>query len=338
MPFRVRQLHRGEVDAFLACFQAAFSVDDASLSVVRNSLLNDPYFHPERVRVGVVSGTVVSHAVVVHRAAYVGNQVVTVAGITAVGTHPSYQRQGCCTRVMQDTLRMIRQHGYHLAMLTTRIPRFFQRFGFREVPQNIGFECPATALARMAVEGGYRVERLDYNRHWPALAAIYHQYSMGRTGMQVRDMRYWETWPRRGTFPHGFSYQLDAIGLVVIANDQLVAYLAAHSPPDQPHLTVSELAHLSGHEHAGLVLLRSAAEAFLQKGAGRVVIHVGGDAPVLSLLEARNVPFEVEVGPGLMVLIPNRDWVRHVGFRNVDDAIEHLFRSALPVRWHRDGY
>jgi hypothetical protein len=39
-----------------------------------------------------------------------------------------------------------------------------------------------------------------------------------------------------------------------------------------------------------------------------------------------------------MVLIPSRGWVRGAGFRNVDQAIEHLFRSSPPVLWMRDGY
>jgi len=46
----------------------------------------------------------------------------------------------------------------------------------------------------------------------------------------------------------------------------------------------------------------------------------------------------VEIGPGLMVLVPNRDWLKGVGFRNVEEAIEHLFRSDPPILWHRDGY
>jgi len=336
--FRVRELHRGELDGFLTCFQAAFGVDETSLSVVRNSLVNDPYFHPERVRVGVLDGAVVSHVVVVHRGAYVGNQVVSLAGITAVGVHPAYRGRGFGAKVVSDAVRMIRSRGYDLAILTTRIPRFFQRFGFREVPQCIGYQCPASGLARAETVGEYVVERLDYNSHWPALAAIYHQYSMGRTGMQLRDMRYWETWPRRGTFPHGFSQDLDATGIIAIANGQMVAYLAAHCPPDFPHLTISEVAHLNGHEQAALLLARTAAHDFLGKGSGRVILHVGGDAPILRLLEAQRIPFEPEASPGLMVLIPNRDWLRPAGFANADDAVERLFRATPPIRWHRDGF
>jgi hypothetical protein len=65
---------------------------------------------------------------------------------------------------------------------------------------------------------------------------------------------------------------------------------------------------------------------------------MGGDAPVLNLLERRRVPVQVEIGPGLMVLVPNGEWIRRAGFRDQDDAIEHLFRSPIPVMWHRDGY
>ena len=80
MGFRVRALQKGELDGFLLCFQDAFGVDDESIAVIRNSLVNDPYFHPERVRVGVLDGQIVSHTVLLHRAVYVGSEVVSVAG------------------------------------------------------------------------------------------------------------------------------------------------------------------------------------------------------------------------------------------------------------------
>lgn len=338
MAFRVRGLQKGELDGCLTCFQAAFGVDDNGISIVRNSLVNDPYFHPDRVRVGLLDSEIISIAVILHRAAYVGSQVVTVAGLTAVATHPAYQRRGIGSRVVSDAVRLIRQQGYDLGMLTTRLPDFFSRFGFREVPKVAGYECPASALARLPVATACSIERLDYQRHWPALAALYHQYSQGRTGMQVRDMRFWETWPRRGTFPHGFSSQLNAIGLVAVVDGQLVAHLAAECPPEHPHLSVTEFAHLRGHEQAGCALLQAAADRFLDTGSGRAVIRTGGDAPILALLEAHGVPLQVEVGPGLMVLIANKEWMREAGLRSANDAIEDLFRSAPPILWHRDGY
>ena len=338
MAFRVRSLQKGELDSLLACFQAAFAVDAASIAIVRNSLINDPYFHPDRIRVGLLNGRIVSMAVVLHRAAYVGNSAVTVAGLTAVATHPDYQRRGLGSRLVQDTVRLIRQQGYDLSMLTTRVPGFFSRFGYREVPKVSGYECPASALARLSVDPRFSIQKLDYQHHWPALAALYHNYSRGRTGMQVRDMRFWETWPRRGTFPHGFSSELDATGLVAVTDDQLVAYLAAYSPPEQAHLSVTELAHLRSQGQAALALLQNTAKRFLEGGAGRAILQVGADAPVLRLLEEQRVPLELEVGPGLMVLIPRRSWLREAGFRSAEDAIENLFRSPSPVLWYRDGY
>jgi len=338
MAFRVRALQKGELDALLLCFQDAFEVDDPSISIVRNSLINDPYFHPERVRVGLLDGRIVSHVVILHRAVFVGNQVVSVAGITAVATHPACQRQGFGSRVVQDALRLIKQQGYDIAMLTTRLPRFFARFGFREVPKVAGFECPAKALARLDVATRYSCSELNFARDWRALLAIYRQYSQGLTGLQVRDARFWETWPRRGTFPHGFSPRLGAIGLLAETMGNRVAYLAASISPEQNHLAVTDLAHLHGHEAAAVSLLQEAAKRYLAVGSGRAVLHLGGNAPVISRLQAAGVPLEVEVGPGLMVLIPDHEWIAPAGFRNPDDAIEHLFRSDPPILWHRDGY
>ena len=338
MGFQVRELQRGELDAALGCFQAAFGIDDASVTVVRNSLVNDHYFLPERVRVGLLDGNVVSLVVILHRAAYVASEVVSVAGITGVATHPAFQGRGFGARVMEDAIRLIRQRRYHLSLLTTSAPGFFQRFGFREVPKFNGYECPATALARLSAPDACEIGKLDYARLWPALAAVYSQYSRGRMGMQMRDMRFWETWPRRGTFPYGFSESLDATGLVGVSGGQLVAYLAAHCPPERRELVVTDLAHLSGHVQAGAALLSKAVQDFVSGGGQRVIIQLGGDAPLVKLLEAARVPLNVDAGPGLMVLFPDRDWLRSVGLRSAEEAIEHLFRSRTPALWTRDGF
>jgi predicted N-acetyltransferase YhbS len=338
MAFRVRGLQRGEIDDLLACFQAAFGVDAASISVVRNSIVNDPYFHPERIRVGLLDGQVVSHAVILHRAAWVGGHTITVAGVGAVATHPTWQRRGYGGRVMADAVRLIRQQGYDLAMLTTRIPGFFARFGFREVPKINGYECPAGPLARLPPQERWSVDPIEYPRDWRSLGGVYAQYSQGRTGMQVRDARFWESWPRRGTFPLGFSSRLGALGFKAADGDSIVAYAAAGIPSEEPHLAVTDVAHLPGSEEAGLAAIQQAARRYTSGGSGRVVIRLGGDAPVLDLLRQRGIPLEVESGPGLMVLIPNRDWLRSAGLRRVDDAIERLFRSSPPILWHRDGY
>jgi len=337
MAFRVRALQKGELDRLLLCFQDAFGVDDPSISVVRNSLVNDPYFHPDRIRVGVLDGAIISHVVILHRAVYVGSGVITVAGITAVATHPAYQRQGYGGRVVRDAVRLVRQQGYDMAMLTTRVPGFFLRFGFREVPKVDGFECPAQALAQLDPYG-YLVMPLDYSRDWRAISQVYRLYSAGMTGMQVRDTRFWETWPRRGTFPHGFSSRLGGIGLLAVRGDEIVGYLAGSMSVEQAHLAVSDLAHRPGYEDAAVQLLREAAARYLASGSGRAVIQVGGNAPVITGLRAVGVPTEVEVGPGLMVLITGREWVAGAGFRNTDEAIEGLFRSDPPIMWQRDGY
>jgi len=338
MSFRVRALQKGELDGLLLCFQDAFEVDDPSIAIVRNSLVNDPYFHPERVRVGLLDGYIVSHVVILHRIVYVGSQVISVAGITAVATHPAYQRRGFGSRVVQDALHLIKHQGYDLAMLTTRVPGFFLRFGFREVPKVAGFACEPSALAQLQPATRCTFAELDYNRDWRALASIYHQYSQGLTGMQIRDARYWETWPRRGTFPEGLSSRLGGLGLLAQHQGSIVGYLGANMSAEHNDLVVTDLAHQRGQPAIALDLLREAASRYLSVDIGRVVLQVGGNSPVVSALRSAGVPIELEVGPGLMVLIPNRDWLRTAGFRRPDDAIEHLFRSDPPIMWHRDGY
>jgi GNAT superfamily N-acetyltransferase len=338
MGFRVRGLQKGELDGLLLCFQDAFAVDDPSIAIVRNSLINDPFFHPERVRVGLLDDSIISHVVILHRNVFIGGSVISVAGITAVATHPAYQHRGFGSRVVQDALHLIKREGYDLAMLTTRVPGFFSRFGLREVPKVAGFACEPSALARLQNSTRCTFDELDYNRDWRSLLGLYRQYSQGLTGMQVRDTRYWETWPRRGTFPEGLSSRLGGLGLLAQHQGAIVGYLGANMSAEQNDLVITDLAHQRGQPAIALDLLREAASRYLSVDIGRVVIQVGGNAPVVPALRSAGVPIELEVGPGLMVLIPNREWLAPAGFRRPDDAIEHLFRSDPPIMWHRDGY
>ena len=336
--FRVRALQRREVDGFLVCFQAAFGIDEQSIAIIRNSLINDPYFHPELVRVGVLDDEIVSHAVILHRPAWVGGHVVNVAGITAVATHPHYQRRGFGTKVLRDTLAVARRRSYDLAILTTQVPFFFRPLGFVEAPAVLGYEVPATALAQVEVTRHFRLMRLEYNEHWPILDTIYREYSHSRTGMQVRDSRFWESWPRRGTFPHGFTSELDAIGLIALWDKEPVAYLAAQHLPDQTFLTFTEFAHRNEIPEALLFLLRHVAASYTSIGGCRTVLHTGGHAPVLAMLQAQDVPIELEVGQGLMAYVLNNNWLKPCGFGSPQDAVQNLFFPTVPVLWHRDGY
>jgi GNAT superfamily N-acetyltransferase len=338
MGFQVRGLQRYELDDFLLCFQASFGVDDLSLSIIRNSLINDPYFTPDKVRVGVLDGEIISHVVILHRPAWAGKQVITTAGITAVATHPRFQGQGYGSRVARDAVKMVRRKDYDLAILTTRVPGFFARLGFIEAPAVLGYQCPATGLSRMTVPEEYTLQRLDYHEMWPALAAVYREYSEQRTGMQVREDRFWETWPLRGTFPIGFSREAGSVGFVAMVGDASVAYLGAQDIEDMPYLAVTEFAHRNDHAGAALGLLKTAALRYLTKGGRRVVIRAGRDAPVLNLLEEQAVPIDLDVGQGLMVMVTNKRWVKPAGFRNVDDALQNLFFADPPAMWHRDGY
>jgi predicted acetyltransferase len=255
-----------------------------------------------------------------------------------VATHPYYQGKGFGTRVVRDALKVVRRHRYDLALITTRVPGFFARIGFEEVPAVIGHQCPASALARIEAADAYEIHKLDYSEQWPIVADIYREYSELRTGMQVRDERFWETWPVRGTFPIGFSSELGSLGMIATQEDHMVAYLAAQQLPDMPHLSITEFAHLNARSDAMLALLKAAAQRYVQTGGRRIVMITGGHAPVLKLIEAQGVPVEADTGQGLMVMVTNKKWIRPAGFRNVRDAIQNLFFSEIPVLWHRDGY
>ncbi len=284
MAFRVRGLAYHEVDDFLSCFQAAFCVDDLSLSVIRNSLINDPYFKPERVRVGLLDGEIVSHVVILHRPTWVGSQVLEVAAITAVATDPRFQGEGYGTRVMRDSPQA--HSPLELRFGLAHYPRArasSPAWASSRRPVVIGHQCPArggwSGCPCPPATGSRRSIITSSGRPWPAstgsTATSAPGCSSGRTASG-------KPGPRRGTFPLGFSNEVGGLGYAAFAGDRMVAYLGGQILPDMPHLAITEFAHLNDHAEAMLVLL-AASRAVLSanRRAAGAHLYTAGGTPLL---------------------------------------------------------
>jgi putative acetyltransferase len=115
--------------------------------------------------VGVLDDEIISHVVILHRPAWAGRRTIDVAGITAVATHPYYQRRGFGTRVMRDALAVARRRNYDLAILTTQVPDHFRRFGFVETPAVNSDTGAAMACAPTAGRASRRLNCEQHGHH-----------------------------------------------------------------------------------------------------------------------------------------------------------------------------
>src|SRR6185436_7388695 len=107
----IRAPRTEELDDMLAVMCEAFRLPFAS---ARSPFYHDPYFDPENKRVLVEDGVVVSCLTIVPRTMWIGDAAVRVAGIADVGTLQSHRGQGRATKLLTDTIGLLRDRGFGL--------------------------------------------------------------------------------------------------------------------------------------------------------------------------------------------------------------------------------
>lgn len=94
----------------------------------------DPYYKLEYTRVWEENGVLVSTVQIVKKILRIGDQTILLGGIANVGTHPDHRGRGYATALLQDSIRLMNEEGYHLSLLFTGIQPFYERLGWREIP------------------------------------------------------------------------------------------------------------------------------------------------------------------------------------------------------------
>ena len=112
-----------------------------------------------------------------------GGAAVPVAGLTWVGVHPGHRRRGLLRAMITSHLAEARARGEVASALWAAEPSIYQRFGYGLAARHIDVQVPRGAPLR-AVPGTealrVRIERLDYDRHGEAVAAV--QRGLSRPG------------------------------------------------------------------------------------------------------------------------------------------------------------
>ena len=78
-----------------------------------------------------------------------GRAVLKVVGIGMLCTHPDYRNRGYATAVLKDTLTFAAEQGAHLVLLDSKIPGYFQQFGFSPILAKYSLQAPSAEAARL---------------------------------------------------------------------------------------------------------------------------------------------------------------------------------------------
>lgn len=227
----VRRIGADEVRAFVVSEHVPFleSLDEDDVGRVMAPV------EPERSWAGVDDGRFVATAGILTRDVTVPGPpvgpcpTVAMAGVTAVGVHPTHRRQGLLRRLMTAMLDDARDRGEPLAGLFASESSIYGRFGFGTATvsttlaidrRRSQFAFPAPAL-RLRVAGAEEAGNV--------LPALFERLRTGRAGEVDRNRSTWKNIlaaPRPGSAGAGGARHW------AIADDGYVAYRARAAPQD----------------------------------------------------------------------------------------------------------
>ncbi|MCI4063684.1 GNAT family N-acetyltransferase [Micromonospora sp. R77] len=295
----------------------AFEASPPAASRVDEFCAYLPYNAGNRTLVVEESGATVASASAIPMRQNLRGQVLPMAGVAGVATHPLARRRGHVRALLHQLLDEMRDEGHPLTALYPFRASFYERFGYVGLPQ------PRTAVFSPADLAPLLTAELPGTLNWERIGAGYptwrafterclaerHGFAVfpdfRAIGLRDRDDRWLVTVVRDGGTVGAVTYRIDDHGGELIADDLLAAdpyarasllqFFARHVdqvarirvrlPADElPELWLTDLAvdveariARPGTPAPMARLLSLDALAGLPTGAGRVTVELVGD-------------------------------------------------------------
>ncbi|MGB6896044.1 MAG: GNAT family N-acetyltransferase [Dehalococcoidia bacterium] len=243
MDYRIRSARRQDFPAIYDLLRVCFRHEPIETFIRQTE--DDSTYRLRHTRVAEVDGRIVSHVRIFERRMRVRGVTLPAGGIGSVATYPEYEGRGLATALLRDTIERMEGARYALSFLFTGRLSFYERLGWRVVPQPIYTAQPeeVAGLSAAADVGVRPFTSADLS----AVARVYRRATEGTTGAIVRSQRYWRdhmTWVQHD--PEGF--------LLAEARGRVVAYVRSYVEVDN-HLHLLEGEALPGAEDALSALL-----------------------------------------------------------------------------------
>ena len=317
MPLEVRAATADDVPQAIALLDTIWSwqANEAMLTRV-------PGYEPHQTRVGVLDGRVVGLAQVVRREMWVGERTATLGYVGNVATAAEHRRKGYASAIMRDVARYMQARDYDLGLLHAAVPEVYGKQGWQVVRERIT-TCdftdaaldhardashvsvgtpsgrdhdPGTPGAQVTARGrSYRgspaqtrhvARQGDWARDLEAVAAVYDEYIVGRTGAARRSPDHWRASREWLTTEDPSRF------IVIEHRGEVVAY----SRGQKGRSVVMEVAYRAGHADALPRLFAAIRDRY---GAGPYHAYLGADPAIDAFLakHASNVSRAPECVP-----------------------------------------
>jgi len=191
----------------------------------------DPAYRPDFSLAVVKDNRYLAHLQILDRTLLFDGQPLRVGGIGSVGTRPECRGRGYATALLNRATEIMDQEKMKASILFTGIHPFYERLGWKSVPQSEQ-EIPVSALKN------YRPPYYTYRRiresDYPVLQEMYALRISPLTGPLLRTTDYWPA--RAGWMFH--------TGVALVEQETVTAYFyAAIYDANQPIMTVTEFGY-----------------------------------------------------------------------------------------------
>lgn len=173
---------RAELEEVVNLLERAFP--DTEREYFERHVLDDRTLQPDDTRILIRNGRLLSSVQIFPRRVRIGDRHVLCGGIGNVATDTGARGAGLASMVMQDAIDQLRARRVPMAMLTTTLNGYYERFGFTTVERQL------FTIADVAGDAGPGIRRFAIT-DLPEVRAIYDEYNDGNAGSVVRDDSYW---------------------------------------------------------------------------------------------------------------------------------------------------
>ena len=274
MEYEIRNIRDDELDESVQAVVEMFSPPEKprDLAIWQPRIEHDPWKEKSCTRVLIMEGKIVSSVQIFHYPLRMagGNTVASCAGVANVGTLREYRRRGLSGALLDDCISFMRQQGSAFSLLSTGIPRHYQRHGWTIFPMDhpkfLSDQTPRIAVPNLTIR------KFEMNRDLEAVMGIYDEYNENLVGTVVRTPEYWQSsfhwvsvsWPKE---------DLDSF-LVAEQGGEILAYLRRQKDTPEQAGPINEAGYKSGGEDALRALIAKVLETAQNKGFAEIETYL----------------------------------------------------------------
>ena len=150
--------------------------------------LNDPNFDLWQFQTLWINGRPVSNVQIYDKNIWIDGKKVKAAGIGSVATEVPYRNRNFASTLMRQAIEVIKNRGYKLALLFTRVPDLYKKFDFFVVPR---VACIFNYPPRISMKNE-KIRRFRNRVDLSEIMQIHKSFSNKRNGCIIRGKKGWE--------------------------------------------------------------------------------------------------------------------------------------------------